>query len=52
MEVSINDCPIHDVVVYSDRAEVKRVVSVEVPDGESTIVVKDLSQSADKDSIR
>lgn len=52
MELSVKDCPIHSVVVYTDRAEVKKTVNVEISGGESTIVVKDLSEFVDGDSIR
>lgn len=52
MELSVKECPIHSVVVYSDRAEVRRTISVEVCSGESTITVKELSEFVDGDSIR
>ena len=51
-EVDIKKCSIDSVVVYSDRAEVKRTVPVTLPAGESEVVFKYLSESVDGDSIR
>ena len=51
-EVDIKKCSIDSVVVYSDRAEVKRTAPVTLPAGESEVVFKHLSESVDGDSIR
>lgn len=51
-EVDIADCPVHSVVVYPDRAEVTRVVRVELDSGDCEVVLKNLSKALDKDSIR
>jgi uncharacterized protein (TIGR02231 family) len=52
VEVEIPDCPVHLVVVYPDRAEVTRVVRVDLKKGNCEVVLKNLSKALDKDSIR
>ena len=52
MEVDIPAFPIHTVVVYPDRAEVTRCVEVRLEAGEGEVVLKSLSRSLDKDSVR
>lgn len=52
MEVAIGNCPIESVVVYQDRAEVKRALPVELPPGESEVIVSGLAECVDKNSIR
>lgn len=51
-DLSVKQCPVHSVVVYRDRAEVKRTISLILPAGESNVVIKDLSVAVDGDSIR
>lgn len=48
----VRQCPISSVVVYRDRAEVKRLVHAQLPAGESEVVVSGLSASVNGDSIR
>lgn len=52
LEVSVKDCPIESVVVYGDRAEVKRAVTVNLVPGENEVVVGDLTSEIDRNSIR
>jgi hypothetical protein len=51
-EFSAPKLPVETVVVYLDRAEVCRSFKTKVESGQSELLVKDLSQSIDKDSIR
>lgn len=51
-ELEVKTCSIHNVVVYRDRAEVRRTVNVSLPAGESEVIIKGLSESVDGDSIR
>lgn len=51
-EVDIPDCPVHSVVVYPDRAEVTRLVTVRLEEGDAEVVLKSLSKCLDKDSVR
>lgn len=51
-ELEVKACSIHNVVVYRDRAEVRRTVNVSLPAGESEVTIKGLSESVDGDSIR
>ena len=50
--INIKDCAVSGVVIYRDRAEVKRVVHVSLKGGESDIVITGLSEAVDGDSIR
>ncbi len=50
--ISIKDCSVRGVVIYRDRAEVKRVVPVYIRGGESDVVITELSEAVDGDSIR
>ncbi|XP_065179387.1 protein F37C4.5-like [Sycon ciliatum] len=52
VEVDVAKCPVSEVVVYLDRADVTREVKVELSVGENEIVVKQLSSAVDSDSIR
>jgi len=52
VETAVRDCAIESVVVYADRAEVKRRVPVSLTTGKSEVVVHGLSTFIDKNSIR
>lgn len=51
-EFSAPKLQVETVVVYLDRAEVCRSFKAKVKSGQNELIVKDLSQSIDKDSIR
>ena len=50
--INIKDSAVSGVVIYRDRAEVKRVVPVSIKGGESDVVITGLSEAVDGDSIR
>ena len=50
--LNIKDCSMNSVVVYRDRAEVKRLASVKLSGGESEVIFNGLSEAVDGDSIR
>ena len=52
IETCVRDCAIESVVVYTDRAEVRRTVPVTLAAGENTVIVYGLSSCVDKNSIR
>jgi len=52
VETSVRDCAVESVVVYADRAEVKRKVPVNLEAGKNEVVVHGLSTCIDKNSIR
>lgn len=52
LRFDVRQCRIHSVVVYTDRAEVKRLVPAQLPSGESEVVIEGLSASINGDSIR
>ena len=52
VETAVRDCAIESVVVYADRAEVKRRVPVNLAAGKNEIVVHGLSTCINKNSIR
>jgi len=52
VETAVRDCAIESVVVYADRAEVKRRVPVSLATGKNEVVVQGLSTCVDKNSIR
>ncbi len=52
VESAVRECAIELVVVYSDRAEVKRAVPVSLAAGENEVIVYDLAECVDKNSIR
>ena len=52
VETAVGDCAIESVVVYQDRAEVKRAVPVHLYAGENEVIVFDLAECVDKNSIR
>ncbi|CAD5219994.1 unnamed protein product [Bursaphelenchus okinawaensis] len=47
-----NDIPINGVTVFADRAEIRRVFDVTLIEGLNTVVVENVSQYVDSDSIR
>lgn len=49
---TVHDCPVDKVVVYLDRAEVRRVVNATIKKGQNEIILKNLSSCIDEDSIR
>ena len=52
IETGVRDCKIESVVVYSDRAEVKRAVPVTLTAGENEVIIYDLSTCVAEESIR
>ena len=52
MEVAVWACTIHSVVVYRDRAEVKRTVPANLATGENEVILTGLAECVDKNSIR
>ena len=52
VEVNVRECAIRSVVVFKDRAEVRRAVAVELAAGENEVVVGGLAECVDKNSIR
>ena len=52
VETAAGDCAIESVVVYQDRAEVKRAVPIHLIPGENEVIVYDLVECVDKNSIR
>lgn len=51
-EVIISECPVLNVVVYKDRAEVTREIALQLEVGTQEVVLTKLSKSLDKDSVR
>ncbi len=52
VEAAVRDCAIESVVVYADRAQVKRKVPVALATGRNEVVVYGLSDCVDQNSIR
>ena len=52
VEVAVKECAIHSVVVYTDRAEVRRVVPAKLSAGENEVIVTGIAECVDKNSIR
>ena len=52
VEIDVGDCAIESVVVFQDRAEVKRAVPVHLTPGENEVIVYGLSEHVIKNSIR
>ena len=46
---SMKDLPCQKVVVYEDRAEVKRSIKTKLNQGEHTIVITNVSSNIDKE---
>ena len=51
-EISVKKCPVKNVTVFVDRAEVNRIVEADVSKGDVEVLVKDLPALIDKDSVR
>ena len=51
-EYFVKECVITSVIVYRDRAEVKRSLSVTIPRGECDVIFKGLPEVVDSNSIR
>ena len=51
IEIPVSKCQIHSVVVYRDRAAVKRVVHAHLLPGENKVVVNGLAEAVKKESI-
>ena len=52
IETRVRDCAIESVVVYSDRAEVRRAVPVTLAAGDNEVIIHDLSACINENSIR
>ena len=52
VKTAVKECAIESVVVYSDRAEVKRAIPVSLAAGENEVVVQNLAECVDTNSIR
>lgn len=52
VEVGVKECAIHSVVVYKDRAEVRRVVPAKLAAGDNEVIVTGIAECVDKNSIR
>ncbi len=52
IETKVRDSPIDSVVVYQDRAEVKRRLSVYLATGENELIISDLTHCVDQNSVR
>ena len=48
----VKSCSVHSVVVYKDRAEVRRNVFLTLEPGDNQVLLTGLSASIDSDSIR
>lgn len=51
-EVDVKACPVRNVTVFIDRAEVNREVEISAVPGDCEVLVQDLPSVIDKDSIR
>jgi len=51
-EVPIKDCPVKNVTVFVDRAEVNRIVDLNLQQGNVEVLLKDLPDCMDQDSMR
>ena len=51
-EVSVTKCDIYSVVVYRDRAEVKRVIHAHLSPGNNKVIVNGLAAVVEANSIR
>ena len=49
---SMKDLPCDKVVVYQDRAEVKRLIKTKLVKGENELVINNVSTNIDQDSVR
>ena len=51
-EMFIKDCPVKNVTIFTDRAEVNRLVDLDLPTGNVEVLLKNLPSCVDEDSIR
>ena len=51
-EFTAKTCPIEGVTVFLDRAEVKRIIEVNLDEGENEVLVTSLPTVTDLDSVR
>jgi len=51
-EIPIKDCPVKNVTVFVDRAEVNRIVDLNLQQGNVEVLLKDLPDCMDQDSMR
>lgn len=49
---SVKDLPCESVVVYQDRAEVKRLIKTKLNKGENELVLNNISNNIEQDSVR
>ncbi len=52
IETKVRDSPIDSVVVYQDRAEVRRMLRVELATGENELIISDLTHCIEQNSVR
>ncbi len=52
VETTVRNCAIESVVVYSDRAEVKRRVPINLEQGKNEVLICGFSTWTDRNSIR
>jgi len=51
-EVTTKECPVKNVTVFTDRAEVNRVIDLDLKTGNAEVLLKDLPSCVDPDSVR
>lgn len=51
-EMYIKDCPVKNVTIFTDRAEVNRLIDLDLPKGNVEVLLKNLPSCVDEDSIR
>ena len=52
LEINVKSCPVNNVTIFVDRAEVNRLVDVNLEKGNVEILLKELPEKIDPDSIR
>lgn len=52
LEISVKTCPVNNVTIFVDRAEVNRLVDLDLEKENVEILLKDLPEHIDPDSIR
>ena len=52
LEIPLKSCPVNNVTIFVDRAEVNRLVDVDLGEENVEILLKDLIENIDLDSIR
>ena len=51
-ELSVKACPVKNVTVFADKAEVNRLVEAHIKQGDVEILVKELPALIDQNSVR